>query len=73
MKKFGFTAIVASGLVAGILGLAAPAQAVTAADAPTVAASVIDVRAGIDHHTWLNDIQPRVNVPQVDTTVQQSR
>ena len=36
MKKFGFATIAASGLVAAILGLAAPAQAATAVNAPTV-------------------------------------
>ena len=36
MNKFGFAAVVASGLAAAILGLAAPAQAATAVYAPTV-------------------------------------
>ena len=30
-------------------------------------------QADIDHHDWVHDIQQQVNVPQVDTTVQQSR
>ena len=30
-------------------------------------------QAGIDHHDWLHNIQPQVTVPQVDTSVQQSR
>ncbi|ABK70797.1 hypothetical protein [Mycolicibacterium smegmatis] len=55
MKKFGFAGIVATGLAAAVLGLAAPAQ------------------AGVDHHTWINQIGPHVSVPQVDTTVHQSR
>ncbi len=59
MKKLGFATIVASGLAAAILGFAAPAQAVTGVVAPT----------GIDHHEWVHNIQPRVNVPQVDPTV----
>ncbi len=29
--------------------------------------------AGIDHHTWLDQIGPSVSVPQVDTGVHQSR
>ena len=33
MTKFGFAAVVASGLTAAILGLAAPAQAATAVNA----------------------------------------
>lgn len=55
MKKFGFTAVLASGLAAAVLGLAAPAS------------------AGVDHHSWLDQIGPHVTVPQVDTTVHQSR
>ncbi len=64
MKKFGFATVVASGLAAAILGLAAPAQA----DALPVLASA-PVPAGIDHRVWLDDIRPHVNVPQVDTSV----
>jgi hypothetical protein len=73
MQKFGFATIAASGLVAAILGFAAPAQAATDVNAPTALASAIDIPTGIDHHEWIHDIQPRVNVPQVDTNVQQSR
>ncbi len=29
--------------------------------------------ADIGHHDWVNDIQQTVNVPQVNTTVHQSR
>ena len=29
--------------------------------------------ADIGHHDWVHDIQQTVNVPQVDTSVQQSR
>jgi hypothetical protein len=66
MKKFGFAAIAASALAAAILGLAAPAQAAPAATAPIVSASV---PTGVDYLDWLNDIQPNVNVPDVDTSV----
>ena len=55
MKKFGFASIVASGLAAAVLGLAAPAQ------------------ADVGHNTWVNQIGPSVSVPQVDTSVHQSR
>jgi hypothetical protein len=72
-KKVGFATIAATGFAAAILGLAAPAQAVTAIDAPAATVSAITVPAGIDHQDWLNDIRPQVNVPQVDTSVQQSR
>jgi hypothetical protein len=30
-------------------------------------------QADIGHHDWVHDIQQQVTVPQVDTTVQQSR
>ena len=63
MNKFGFAAVVASGLTAAILGLAAPAQAAPAVNAPTVAASAIDIPTDFGHHAWVNDIQPKVNVP----------
>jgi hypothetical protein len=58
MKKFGFAGIIgsaAAGVVAAMIGFAAPAQ------------------ADVIHHHWIHDIQPTVNVPQVDMTVQQSR
>ncbi len=68
MKKFGFAAVAASGIAAGFIGFAAPAQAIVA-EAPAAVSSSIIVPAGIDHQTWINDITPRVNVPHVDTTV----
>ncbi len=64
MKKFGFATVIASGLAAGILGFAAPAQAIAPATASNVA---ITAPQGIDHLDWLNDIQQRPNVPRVDT------
>jgi hypothetical protein len=68
MKKLGFTTIVASGLIAGVLGFAAPAaQAAVGPVSPTT------ISAGVDHHVWLDQIGPSVTVPQVDTTVHQSR
>ena len=66
MKKFGLAAITASGLIAGVLGLRPAAQA----DAAPVSPSII--MTGVDHHTWLDQIGPNVNVPQVDTSVHQS-
>jgi hypothetical protein len=68
MKKFGFATIIASGLVAGVVGFAAPA--VQAAVGPV---SSTTISADIDHHVWLDQIRPQVTVPQVDTTVHQSR
>ena len=66
MKKFGFAAIIASGLAAGVLGFAAPAQASAEVTVPITPAAY---STGVDHLDWLNDIQPKVNVPQVDTSV----
>ncbi len=74
MKKFGFATVIASGLAAAVLGLAGPAQATTTAeDAPAVLNSAIGAPTGIDHNNWLDQIGPHVNVPQVDTSVHQSR
>ncbi len=72
MKKFGFAAIVASGLTAGILGVASPVQAVASAEALPVA-ELPAYSTGIDHNQWIDTIHPAVTVPHVDTTVQQSR
>lgn len=69
MKKLGFATVAASGVAAAIVGLAAPAQAATGVQAPTAVTSAIEFQAGIDHHQWIHDIQPKVNVPKVDTSV----
>ena len=61
MNKFGFAAVVASGIVAAILGLAAPAQAATAVNTPISVPSAINVPTDFDHHGWVVDIQPQVN------------
>jgi hypothetical protein len=63
MNKFGFAAVVASGLVAAILGLAAPAQADTAVKTPVIVASAINIPTDFGHHAWVVDIQPQTNVP----------
>ena len=70
MKKFGFAAVVASGLAVAALGFAGPAQASAEV---TVPVTPVGHSSGVDHLDWLNDIQPKVNVPQVDTGVHQSR
>jgi hypothetical protein len=68
VKKFGFATIIASGLVAGVMGIAAPA-----AEAAVGPVSSTTILAGVDHHVWLDQIGPQVNVPKVDTSVHQSR
>ena len=79
MNNLGFVTVVASGLAAAILGLAAPAHAVAPGDAQRVLNSAPDTRIssdhqiGIDHLNWLDDIRPKVKIPKVDTSVQQRR
>ncbi|MBJ7340908.1 hypothetical protein [Mycolicibacterium sp.] len=72
MKKFGFAAVVASGFAAGILGMASPILATASAEALPVL-ELPAYSTGVDHHQWINTIHANVTVPQVDTTVQQSR
>lgn len=72
MKKFGFAAVVASGIAAGIVGVASPVLATASAEAMPVA-ELPGYSTGVDHNQWVNTIHPAVTVPQVDTTVQQSR
>ena len=72
MKKFGLAAIVASGLAAGIVGIASPIQATASAEAMPVA-ELPGYSTGVDHNQWIHTLHPNVTVPQVDTTVQQSR
>ena len=48
-------------------------KAVPTAHAPMALASMTNISNGIAHNTWIDDIQPNVNVPKVDTSVHQSR
>lgn len=66
MNKFAFATAIVGGMVAGVIGLAAPAQA-----NPGPAAGET-ISAGVDHLNWLDQIQPKPNVPKVDTTVRHS-
>ena len=59
MKKIGMAAVVAGGLAAAALGLSSPAQAIASGEP----------KVGIDHLDWLDDIRPKVNVPNADTNV----
>lgn len=68
MKKIELAAVVAGGLAAAILGLGSPAQAAPGGDAPAVS-HASGTKVGIDHLDWLDDIRPKVNVPNVDTNV----
>jgi len=73
MKKIGFATVVGSGLVVAILGLGVPALAVAPGEGQRVLELVAETKMGVDHLQWLDDIRPKVNVPTVDTSVQQSR
>lgn len=68
MNKFGFSTIVAGALTAGVLGFAAPA-----ALASVGPVSSTTISADTSHHAFLDQVAPSVNVPQVDTSVHQSR
>lgn len=65
MKNFGFAAVAATGLATALFGLAPAATAVAA----PAAISSTQIVTGIDHHAWLDQIAPDVNVPKVDTSV----
>lgn len=72
MKKFGLATIVTGGLAAAILAVAAPAQASVVAD-PVDVVSPGNHPAGVEHNTWLDQIGPHAVVPQIDSSVRQSR
>jgi type IV secretory pathway VirB2 component (pilin) len=58
MNKFGFASMAATAFAAAVVGLAAPASATTVAAAVSPSFST-----GIDHHSWLQDIQQQVKTP----------
>ena len=68
MKKLGFATIAATGLVAAVLGLAAPASA-----AFSTGLSSTTISTDVSHNDWVNQMGPNVYVPQVSTSVSQSR
>lgn len=72
MKKFGLAVAVASGLTAGIIGVASPVLGIASADALPVV-ELPGYSTGVDHHRWIDTIHPVATVPQVDTTVSQNR
>lgn len=69
MKNMGVAAILAGGAVAGGLVFAAPAFASDQIK-PT---SMVMAPDGVDHLSWLDQIQHGVYVPQVDNNVRHSR
>lgn len=64
----GLTATAAGALAAAVLGFTAPA-----ANALPVIDAGSNIDTGVDHRYWLDQIQPQVAVPHVDTSVHQSR
>ena len=73
MKTILFAKVVISGLAVAILGVAAPAQAAATGDAPPLLHTLPEMKIGVDHLDWLDDIRQKVDVPKVDTSVRQSR
>jgi hypothetical protein len=69
MNKIKLAAM-AGGLAAAILGLAPATQAFPGGDAPAASQAAPETKIGIDHLNWLDDIRPKVMVPNVDTGVQ---
>ena len=65
MKKLHIAAITVSGLAAAMVGLAAHAS-------PTELPTVPPIATGIQHHHSIDDFQPTVTVPKVDTGVRHS-
>lgn len=61
MKKFGFATIAATGFAAALVGLAIPAQATV--DAAPVGLSSVEISSDLSHHSWIDDIQPKVQAP----------
>ncbi|KHO20368.1 hypothetical protein [Mycolicibacterium setense] len=59
MKKFGISTGISTVIASGL------AAAVLGLAGPA--------SADVAHHSWLDQIGPHVTVPQVDTTVHQSR
>jgi hypothetical protein len=60
MKKFGLAAIVASGLTAGILGVASPILATASAEALPVV-ELPGYSTGMDHNHRIDTIHPAVS------------
>ncbi|MUL45699.1 hypothetical protein FZI85_28110 [Mycobacterium sp. CBMA293] len=71
MRRFGYAAVIAGGLVAGAMGFAVPAVAATGPAPTGLQASVVPT--GVDHLNWLDDVHRGAKAPQVDTQVHQSR
>lgn len=72
MKKFGFAAVVASGLAAAMVGFASPIHATASADALPVL-PLPGYSTGIERYLLVDTVHHPVNVPQFDTTVRQGR
>ena len=71
MNRMGFVTLVTSGLATAILGMAAPAHAIAPRDdSHYVFGLLSEPKGDVDHLSWLDDISPKVNVPEVDTTAQ---
>ena len=72
MRKFGFAAIVASGLTAGLVGVVSPIQATASADTPPVI-SLPGYSTGTDRQQSIDSIHSPVTALQVDMIARQGR
>lgn len=68
MNKFAIATVFTGAVAAAVIGLAGPANA-----AVTVLDPSVSISADISNHRWISDLQPSVNVPQVDTSVHAGR
>lgn len=62
MNMLGFGVIAATGVAAGLVGLAAPASAEVVA-AP-VGMSTFGIKTDVAHHQWVVDTQQQVKTPR---------
>jgi hypothetical protein len=68
-KNIRSAVVVVTGLTAVIFGLGSSAAAVGGGDASSVSRAGAYTPIGVDHLEWLDDLHPKVDVPNVDTTV----
>ena len=66
MKKFGFTTIVAGGIVGAFLGLGAPAQAVASTGGSAALTSSVAIPTDNTHRIWLDQYGPNAPMTAPD-------
>jgi hypothetical protein len=68
-KNIQSAVVVVTGLAAVVFGLGSSAAAASGGDASSVSLAGVYTPIGIDHLEWLDDLHPKADVPNVDTTV----